>query len=123
MSISVASAPGLRLWIIDTFSFEVLFITMSLLTLTSLAFAMTIKYPQQTPPPIKTKLVFFEKLALRPSIVILLVFMSFVNNVMVDDYATRDIIFMVFGIYWGYFRSGIWFIAARYAGPQYQQRP
>lgn len=77
MSISVASAPGLSLWIIDTFSFEVLFITMSLLTLTSLAFAMTIKYPKQTPPPTKTKLVFFEKLALRPSIVILLVFISY----------------------------------------------
>lgn len=77
MSISMAAAPALSLWIINAISFEFLFITFSLLTVLSLAFAMIIKYPRLTTPPKKTKLVFLEKRAVLPSLVIFLFFVSY----------------------------------------------
>lgn len=77
ISISMAFAPALTLWIVDAFSFRVLFMTLSVLTLVSLALAMAIKYPKLAPLQKKTKLVVYEKLALRPSLIILLVALTY----------------------------------------------
>lgn len=72
VSISLATAPAIGLWLVDRFSFHALFIVGSLLTLTSLVLALLIKYPRLEASNQKSKLVFMEKLALRPSVVMLL---------------------------------------------------
>lgn len=73
ISLSLAIAPAIGLWLVDNFSFQSLFITNSILTLASIILALSIKYPQTEPPATKSKLVFLEKLALRPSVIILLI--------------------------------------------------
>ena len=77
ISVSLAIAPALGLWIVNRFSFQYLFITCSLLTLMSLWFAMTIKYPHKERPTTKSKLIFFEKEALRPSMVALMLGLTY----------------------------------------------
>ena len=76
-SISLATAPAIGLWLVDTFSFRVLFVTSSLLTVISLLLAMFIKYPKQAAAPVRAKLVFMEKAALQPSLVMLLVAITY----------------------------------------------
>lgn len=71
-SISLAMAPALGLWLVDRFSFQALFIFSSFLAGASLVFALMIKYPKLENPGPTFKLVFMEKLAIRPSMVILL---------------------------------------------------
>lgn len=77
ISISLAAAPAIGLWLVDTFSFRHLFITSSILTLASLLLALKVKYPKPLAPAAKTKLVFIEKRALRPSVIILLMSLSY----------------------------------------------
>lgn len=72
VSISLAMAPAIGLWMVDRFSFRVLFIVGSLLTMASLFLALVIKYPKLEATNQKSKLVFMEKLALHPSVIILL---------------------------------------------------
>lgn len=74
---SLAIAPAIGLWLIDNFSFRVLFATCSLLTLASLALAMLIKYPRLEKRPGGRKLNFIEKTAFRPAVVILLVTITY----------------------------------------------
>ncbi len=70
---SLALAPALGLWLVDKFTFQHLFVTSSLLTLCSLLFALSIKFPKKTnTSSTKAKLILFEKEALRPSIITLL---------------------------------------------------
>ncbi|MDA8211261.1 MAG: MFS transporter [Clostridia bacterium] len=74
---SLAIAPAIGLWLIDSFSFRTLFITCSVLTLAAFALALPIKYPQLKKRPGGTKLVFMEKTAIRPAIVMLLVTINY----------------------------------------------
>lgn len=74
---SLAIAPAIGLWLIDSFSFRTLFITCSVLTLASFALALPIKYPQLEKRPGGTKLVFMEKTAIRPAMVMLLVTINY----------------------------------------------
>jgi len=68
----LAMAPAIGLWLVDRFSFQALFISSSLLTMVSLVLALIIKFPKHTVSKQPVKLVFMEKLALRPSVIILL---------------------------------------------------
>lgn len=72
VSISLASAPAIGLWLVDRFSFHALFVFGSLLTVASLVLALMIKYPKLEPSHQVSKRGFLEKPALRPSAVILL---------------------------------------------------
>ena len=77
VSISLAMAPAMGLWLVDRFSFQYLFAASSFLTLLSLLLALRIKYHKRTNLPTKSKLVFFEKEALHPSLITLLVALSY----------------------------------------------
>ncbi|MEW5919706.1 MAG: MFS transporter [Bacillota bacterium] len=70
-SISLAIAPGIGLWIVDSFSFPVLFIACSVLTLAALLLALPIKYPPVEKQAQHLRFVIMEKSALRPAMVIL----------------------------------------------------
>lgn len=72
ISLSLAISPAMGLWLVDRFSFQYLFAACSLLTLLSLLFALSVKYPKKVYRPTKSKLVLFEKEALRPSLVALM---------------------------------------------------
>lgn len=72
VSISLATAPALGLWVVDRFSFRALFIAGALLTIASLALALLIKYPKLEASNQTAKRGFMEKLVLCPSLVILL---------------------------------------------------
>ena len=76
-SISLAAAPAIGLWLVDTFSFRVLFIISSILTAISLLLAMLIDYPKRDTPPVPVKLVFIERAAFKPSLVMLLVAITY----------------------------------------------
>jgi len=71
-SISLAMAPAIGLWLVDRYSFHALFIAGSVLTMTSLVLALMVKHPKMEGSNQTSKLVFMEKLALRPSVIILL---------------------------------------------------
>lgn len=71
-SISLAMAPAIGLWLVGRYSFHALFIAGSVLTMTSLVLALLVKYPKLESSNQASKLVFMEKLALRPSVIILL---------------------------------------------------
>ena len=73
MSISLAISPGIGLWLADSFSFRVLFIFCTALMFVSLLLALQIKYHPMKKQAAKIKLVFMEKAALRPAMVILFV--------------------------------------------------
>ncbi len=77
LSISMAVSPGISLWLIDQYSFKLLFLACSLLIMLAFILAMIIKYPQITKQAAKTKIVFLEKAALRPAMVILFVTTSY----------------------------------------------
>lgn len=77
ISLSLAVSPAMGLWLVNKFSFQYLFIACSLLTVISLLFAMSIKYPHWQRPLNKSKLIFFEKEALRPSLVALMLGLSY----------------------------------------------
>jgi MFS family permease len=77
LSISMAIAPAVGLWLISRYSFQALFITCSLLTLASLLLAMLIKYPKVEKQVTGLSLVFMEKAALRPAMVILFVSLAY----------------------------------------------
>jgi len=70
-SISLAVAPGISLWIIDSFSFPVLFITCSVLTLVAMLLALPIRYPPAEKRTERLRFAIIEKSALQPAIVIL----------------------------------------------------
>ena len=77
LSISMAAAPALALWLIAQYSFEVLFLVCSFLILFSIVFALIIKYPQIEKQAAMTKAVLIEKAALRPAMVILFICISY----------------------------------------------
>lgn len=72
VSISLATAPAIGLWLIGRFSFQALFISGALLTTASLALGLLVRCPGPESSRQAAKPVFIEKLALRPSVVILL---------------------------------------------------
>ena len=77
LSISMSIAPVLALWLIKDYSFPILFIVCSFLVLISITLASFIKFP-----PIERRVnaprpVFLEKTALRPTVVIILVGISY----------------------------------------------
>ncbi len=72
-SVSLAIAPGFGLFIIDSYSFPVLFIACSVLMLTALLLALPIKYPPVQKQAPRSKFVIMERAALRPAMVILFV--------------------------------------------------
>jgi MFS family permease len=72
VSLSLATAPAIGLWLIDRFSFQALFITGALLTTVSLALGLMVKVPRPEASGAAVKPVFIEKEALGPSLVILL---------------------------------------------------
>jgi MFS family permease len=77
MSVSMAFSPVFALWIINNYSFRELFLVCSLLTLTSLLFALLIRYPKIEKQSTVSRFVFMEKTALRPAAVILFVIFSY----------------------------------------------
>lgn len=77
ISISLAMAPALGLWLVDNYSFTYLFFTCSGLASASLLLALMVKYPKTNPLPAKTKLVFIEMQALRPAVLALLLGLSY----------------------------------------------
>lgn len=70
-SISLAVAPGISLWIIDSFSFPVLFITCSVLILAAILLALPIRYPPAEKRTERLRFAIIEKSALQPAVVIL----------------------------------------------------
>lgn len=76
-SISLAMAPAIGLWLVGRFSFHALFIAGSVLTMTSLVLALMVKHPKMEGSNQTSKLVFMEKLALRPSVIILLITITY----------------------------------------------
>ena len=76
-SISLAISPAIGLWLIDKFSFQTLFLTGSFLTILAFCLALLIKYPAPKPRIVKAKLVFLEKPALPPAIVIMLITVTY----------------------------------------------
>jgi MFS family permease len=78
LSISMAAAPALGLWLINYYPFPILFHTCSLLLLLSIALALFIKYTKiETRSAKVLRPVFMEKSAFRPAMVILFVTMSY----------------------------------------------
>ena len=78
LSVSMAAAPALGLWLINSYPFPILFFTCSFLLLLSATLAFFIKYPKIETPSAKTfRPVFMEKSALRPAMVILFVTMGY----------------------------------------------
>jgi len=77
ISLSLAIAPAMGLWLIDKFSFQHLFAACSVLTFLSLLFALSVKYPKRVNPITKSKLVLFEKDALRPAMVALMLGLTY----------------------------------------------
>ncbi|RJX28288.1 MAG: MFS transporter [Dethiobacter sp.] len=77
LSFSLAIAPAAGLWLIDRYSFQVLFIACSLLTLASLLLASLVRYPKMEKQETGFNLVFMEKAALRPAMVILFVTLTY----------------------------------------------
>lgn len=72
ISFSLAIAPATALWLVDSFSFQHLFAFCSLLTFLSFVFALCIKYPKKVHQPAKSKFIFYEKEALQPALVALM---------------------------------------------------
>ncbi|MDO9534324.1 MAG: MFS transporter [Bacillota bacterium] len=105
LSISMAAAPALGLWLIAHYSFKTLFITCSLLTLASIVLAALVKYPQIKKQSTVPKLVFMEKSALRPAMVMLCVtigyssFLSFLSlHAMEQGLASAGLFFTSFAV-------------------------
>ncbi|GBF35111.1 major facilitator family transporter [Desulfocucumis palustris] len=72
VSISLATAPAIGLWLVNRFSFHALFLAGALLTTISMALGLLIKYPARKAPEQAAKPVIIEKQALGPSLVMLL---------------------------------------------------
>ncbi|HAP31963.1 MAG TPA: MFS transporter [Firmicutes bacterium] len=70
-SISLAIAPGISLWIINSFSFPVLFITSAALVLFAILLALPIRYPLTEKQAAPFRFIILEKTALQPATVIL----------------------------------------------------
>ncbi len=77
-SVSMSCAPAIALWLINNHSFEVLFLICLFITTITLILALSIRYPKTEKQPGDFKFVIFEKTALRPSIMMLIV--SFMNS-------------------------------------------
>lgn len=76
-SLSLALAPAIGLFLVDRLSFQSLFINSSVLTAIALFLAMGIKYPKIEISNKVSKMVFMEKAAVRPSMVTLLVTITY----------------------------------------------
>lgn len=72
VSVSLAVAPAMGLWLVDRFSFQVLFFTSFLLAGVSLALSLGIRHPRREAPPASLKPAIIERAALGPSVVMLL---------------------------------------------------
>jgi MFS family permease len=81
LSISMAFSPALGLWLIEHYSFSELFIVCTFFAVLSLLLALFIQYPKIEKQLIRPKLVFMEKAALQPSLVILFIIFSYVSLV------------------------------------------
>ena len=75
-SLSVALAPAMGLWLLEAFSFRVMFAACSLLSLLSIGLASIIKYPRLEKRSREIKPAFMEMAALRPTGVALLIAMT-----------------------------------------------
>jgi MFS family permease len=81
-SVSMSCAPAIALWLINNHSFEVLFLICLFITTITLILALSIRYPKTEKQPGDFKFVIFEKTALRPSIMMLIV--SFMNSALIS---------------------------------------
>jgi MFS family permease len=72
-SIAMALSPPIALWLIDQYSFQLLFIVSSLVIICTLIVILFIRYPRIEKPPTGDRPVFLEKSALLPSLVIFLI--------------------------------------------------
>ncbi|MEG6586081.1 MFS transporter [Dendrosporobacter sp. 1207_IL3150] len=76
-SISLALSPAISLWLIEILPFKTLFILCTIFTLAALMFSLAIKYPKvevKNPP---SKIVLIERAALKPSLIMLLVTLTY----------------------------------------------
>lgn len=76
-SLSLATAPALALWLIDAASFEALFWACSLFAVLAIVIALPISCPRQQTAPSAGKLDLIERSAVKPSIVILLIALTY----------------------------------------------
>lgn len=72
-SISFALAPLMSLWIINQYSFRVLFIVIALLSVAALSFSQAVKYPLTESAPRESKTELFPPKVLRPVLVVLFI--------------------------------------------------
>lgn len=76
-SISLALSPALSLSLVDLFPFQNLFLICTVFTLISILLAMAIKSPPAEKPHTSSKMVLFEPTALKPSMIMLLVTLTY----------------------------------------------
>lgn len=81
-SVSMSCAPAIALWLINNYSFELLFLICLFITTITLILALSIRYPKIEKQPGDFKFVIFDKTALRPSIIMLIV--SFMNSSLIS---------------------------------------
>lgn len=72
-SVSMSCAPAIALWLINNYSFELLFLICLFITTITLILALSIRYPKIEKQPGDFKFVIFDKTALRPSIIMFIV--------------------------------------------------
>lgn len=76
-SLSLATAPALALWLIDAVSFEALFWSCAVFAAVAVLISLPIKCPDQILSPRSGKLSLIEQSALKPSLVILLIALTY----------------------------------------------
>ncbi len=76
-SVAMALSPSIALWLIDRYSFQLLFIVSSLVIISTLIITLLIRYPKVEKAEEGNKTVFLEKSAFLPSLVIFLIIFSY----------------------------------------------
>ncbi len=77
ISVSLAIAPAIGLWLMEKYSFQALFAVSSLFIIISIILALLIRYPKTEKILVKTDFAVFEKAAFRPALIILFLTMTY----------------------------------------------
>lgn len=77
LTLPMAVSPAISLWVLDRYSFSLLFGITSLLTLLSIMFVFFIRFPRQEKQKIKPKFNLLEKSGIKPALVILMFTISY----------------------------------------------
>jgi len=77
LTLPMAVSPAISLWVLDRYSFSLLFGITSLLTMLSIMFVFFIRFPRQERQKIKPKFNLLEKSGIKPALVILMFTISY----------------------------------------------